>query len=580
MRALGRCLLIAAILASAQGASAVEKRPTAAEEAEIRGLEKELTGLQIKQAYLAAIPIARKLYELQREATGADSRAARSRQNVLGTMLQSAGRTTDALVIYEEMLRTAEAQYGRASRETMQSLGSINSVYWSQSRYDDAYPVMQRMLEITRKLDGEQSQMYANQLSQLGTLFNMRSEFSAAHTAVFQQAIKDSTKLLDPSVLTHVTRLHEIEADREGMVMAFLAGYQPRGGIEFMELMGKQREIPKHLDHPTFQERIDYLTDFWTNDVRYAFVSFKLGVAAMDRGDQLEESDLPAAVAAYQAATEHFKRFHTMLPSLKEAMNDLGVAYTKLGVLAMDRNDSPLGRWQTRFSLERESSVKYADLVGDEGARHSRGLDGHDCRRSCATPSPLSRRRWPTTRTTTRRGSTWRPPTWPPVSSTTPAPCSARSWRSPTSPRGTSSSCAGWRSPKRRSTRRPGWPSSTPTDSPPTGAPRSTTAPRPWSSAARRPTPRRPISSTRSSSPAAPGPRPPRRRPPSSDGGRSAAHPGAASSSDTAGKPAVITASIVFTSVSNTIPSSEMICTSVLSGYERLTARSSSSRRA
>ena len=196
------------------------------------------------------------------------------------------------------------------------------------------------------------------------------------HTAVFQQAIKDSTKLLDPSVLTHVTRLHEIEADREGMVMAFLAGYRPRGGIEFMELMGKQGEIPKHLDHPTFQERIDYLTDFWTNDVRYAFVSFKLGVAEIDRGDQLvEESDLPAAVAAYQTATEHFKRFHTMLPSLKEAMNDLGVAYTKLGVLAMDRNDSPLGRWQTRFSLERESSVKYANLVGDEGTRHSRGLD-------------------------------------------------------------------------------------------------------------------------------------------------------------------------------------------------------------
>jgi len=64
-----------------------------------------------------------------------------------------------------------------------------------------------------------------------------------------------------------------------------------------------------------------------------------------------------------------------MLPSLKEAMNDLGVAYTKLGVLAMDRDDSPLGRWQTRFSLERESSVKYANLVRDEGTSHSRGID-------------------------------------------------------------------------------------------------------------------------------------------------------------------------------------------------------------
>jgi predicted Zn-dependent protease/Flp pilus assembly protein TadD len=196
------------------------------------------------------------------------------------------------------------------------------------------------------------------------------------HTAVFQQAIKDSSTMLDPSVLTHVTRLHEIEADREGMVMAFLAGYHPRGGIEFMELMGKQGEVPKHLDHPTFQERIDYLTDYWTNDVRYAFVSFKLGVAEMDKGAGLEETDLPSAVTAYETAVDHFKRFHTMMPSLKEAMNDLGVAYTKLGVLAMDRNDSPLGRWQTRFSLERESSVKYANLVRDEGTTtHTRGID-------------------------------------------------------------------------------------------------------------------------------------------------------------------------------------------------------------
>jgi predicted Zn-dependent protease len=195
------------------------------------------------------------------------------------------------------------------------------------------------------------------------------------HTAVFQQAIKDSAKMLDPAVLTHVTRLHEIEADREGMVMAFLAGYHPRGGIEFMELMGKQGEVPKHLDHPTFQERIDYLTDYWTDDVRYAFVSFKLGVAQMDKAASLEETDLPTAVTAYQTAVDHFKRFHAMLPSLKEALNDLGVAYTKLGVLAMDRNDSPLGRWQTRFSLERESSVKYANLVRDDGTTHSRGID-------------------------------------------------------------------------------------------------------------------------------------------------------------------------------------------------------------
>ena len=54
----------------------------------------------------------------------------------------------------------------------------------------------------------------------------------------------------------------------------------------------------------------------------------------------------------YQAAVEHFRRFHTMLPSLKEAMNDLGVAYTKLGVLAMDRDDLGAGVAQRPCGLD------------------------------------------------------------------------------------------------------------------------------------------------------------------------------------------------------------------------------------
>ncbi|MBS1119748.1 MAG: Zn-dependent protease [Deltaproteobacteria bacterium] len=195
------------------------------------------------------------------------------------------------------------------------------------------------------------------------------------NTAVFQEAVKDTNRMLDPSVLTHVTRLHEIDADREGIVMAFLAGYHPRGGIEFMEVMGQDLEIPKHLDHPTFEERVEYLTEYWTNDVRYAFVSFKLGVTAMDRGAKLEATDMQQAIAAYEEAVDDFKRFRAMLPSLKDAMNDLGIAYTKLGVLAMTAQDSPLGRWQTRFSLERDSAVKYVGLARPDDSSKTRGTD-------------------------------------------------------------------------------------------------------------------------------------------------------------------------------------------------------------
>jgi predicted Zn-dependent protease len=191
-------------------------------------------------------------------------------------------------------------------------------------------------------------------------------------TAVFQEAIKDTSRGLDPAVLTHVTRTHEIDADREGIVMAFLAGYHPRGGIEFMEVMGQESEIPRHLDHPTFQERVEYLSEYWTNDVRYAFVSFKLGVAALDRGGKAEASDGAKAIAAYEEAIDHFKKFRTTLPSLKEAMNDLGVAYTRLGVLAMGKDATPLGRWQSRYSLERDTAAKYKGLIGNE-ERATRG---------------------------------------------------------------------------------------------------------------------------------------------------------------------------------------------------------------
>ena len=192
------------------------------------------------------------------------------------------------------------------------------------------------------------------------------------NSALFQEAMKES-RPLDVSVVTSVTRLQEIDADRQGMVMAFLAGYHPRGGIEFMEVMGQEEEIPPHLDHPTFQERVAYLTEYWTNDVRYAFVSFRLGVAAMDKGAKLEQTDMKAAVAAYQEAVDDFKRYRQMLPNLKEAMNDLGIAYAKIGVLAMTAQDTPLGRWQSRFSLERESAVKYAGLVREEGGGTHRG---------------------------------------------------------------------------------------------------------------------------------------------------------------------------------------------------------------
>ncbi len=193
-------------------------------------------------------------------------------------------------------------------------------------------------------------------------------------SALFQEAIKDSQRALDGVVLTHVTRLQEIEADRVGIVLAFLAGYHPRGGIEFMEKSGVAGEIPPDLDHPTYQERAQYLEDYWSNDVRFAFQSFSFGVEAEKRGEKLEGSDAAKAAVEYKQAVEYFERFRSTVKATKRVLNNLGVVNAKLGLLAMADRDTPLHRWQTRLSIERDSAMKYVAVVREaESASTTRG---------------------------------------------------------------------------------------------------------------------------------------------------------------------------------------------------------------
>lgn len=191
---------------------------------------------------------------------------------------------------------------------------------------------------------------------------------------VFQQAVGDASKTLDGSVLVHMTRIHEIEADREGMVLAALAGYHPRGGIEFMEARGRTGEIPPHLDHPTYDERIQYLEEYWSNDVKYAWMSFAFGVTRMDEAQKAEATDLRRAEALYQEAIEDFTRFNQTLKPTRETLNDLGIAYAKVGIYRMVGPDNPLHTWNTGFSVERDLALKYVSVrEAAGGAGKTRG---------------------------------------------------------------------------------------------------------------------------------------------------------------------------------------------------------------
>lgn len=182
-------------------------------------------------------------------------------------------------------------------------------------------------------------------------------------TNLYQEAQKSASGFADASVLTHVTRLHEIEADRVGIVMAFLAGYHPRGGIEVMEARGKIDEIPKNLDHPTFDERVHYLEEYWSNDVKHGFVSFGLGVADHREGDRLLARDANKAAASYKKSLENFRRFRDTLKPTKAVLNNMAVVHAKLGLMSLAKKGSPLHRWQSELSVEQQSAVKYVAVT-------------------------------------------------------------------------------------------------------------------------------------------------------------------------------------------------------------------------
>lgn len=183
-------------------------------------------------------------------------------------------------------------------------------------------------------------------------------------TQLFVAAFKESGNPVDPRLLVHVSRLQEIEADRVGIVTASLAGYDPYDGVRLLSAIGEGREIPKNMGHPTFDERIEYLRNYWSNDVRHAHASFQFGVRAMARAKRFERSDPKKAAECYRIAEKHFLRFRRTLGPSKRVLNNLGAVNVKLAVLELGASSkTPLTFWKTALSVERETAVKFRGIL-------------------------------------------------------------------------------------------------------------------------------------------------------------------------------------------------------------------------
>jgi predicted Zn-dependent protease len=174
----------------------------------------------------------------------------------------------------------------------------------------------------------------------------------------FKKTLEQSGGQMDPTLFRLTTRMNEIEADREGFLYMLAAGYNPNAMVEWMEQAAKDLGDPPPMeDHPTFDERVTFLLDYWTNEIRFAWQAFEYGTSELEKAQAAEGKDLPAARKHYETAIAELDRYVRFFRGSKEAWNNLAVAQTKLGVLEKAA-ESPLSKWYTPLSIERSVAQK------------------------------------------------------------------------------------------------------------------------------------------------------------------------------------------------------------------------------
>jgi CHAT domain-containing protein len=158
-------------------------------------LQTELSQLQVKQANVAAIKVAKQVVDLNIKIYGKDATQVYYAKQNLGSLYNSVGDYVEAMRIFKELAATTEKLHGADSKEMMWALSMQTGPLWAQNRIDEAMALDKRMVEIAKKVDGENSLTYAQQLETYAMALYMRNEYTAAIEKYEQAAhIFETTK--------------------------------------------------------------------------------------------------------------------------------------------------------------------------------------------------------------------------------------------------------------------------------------------------------------------------------------------------------------------------------------------------
>ncbi|HEX5058700.1 MAG TPA: CHAT domain-containing protein [Kofleriaceae bacterium] len=145
----------------------------------------------------------RKLVAAERSAFGEDSYQVWRREQSLLSVFMQQFEHSEAIALEKSMLAKAERVHGKESREVRDVLGDMVGSLEMARMYGEMDPVFQRLLAVSKKLNGERSSLYAYDLMRYGNSLSSRAEYVAAQRVLEQSlAIMDALKENPASILT------------------------------------------------------------------------------------------------------------------------------------------------------------------------------------------------------------------------------------------------------------------------------------------------------------------------------------------------------------------------------------------
>jgi tetratricopeptide (TPR) repeat protein len=135
-------------------------------------------------------------------------------------------------------------------------------------------------------------------------------------------------------------RVAEVSADRQGLLFAYRAGYDPYAAIAWCEAtIQEEGDWDSNGNYPSLRERKGLMLNLLEGPMRQAYQSFEIGVKAF-RSGELEE------------ATYAFEAYLRLFPNDCAALENLSIVYFLRGVSLLKRKP-----WQP-WRLEHDVKIK------------------------------------------------------------------------------------------------------------------------------------------------------------------------------------------------------------------------------